>query len=185
LLLRAMGLTRGLWSPLRGFARSEDRYKALLASADEHRRGDLDGRGNLTEAGLIEWIQYALDVFIDQALFMTKALDVQSMQARIAAALTFESEVTRSGVRLEALEPLHYLFATYPTLARGRFKAMTGLGERNATSLLSALLARGFLASDTPYGDVRFAIPDHALRFYFPALWPEAEREQAELERGL
>src|SRR4051812_30010887 len=45
LLLHAMGLTVGLWSPLRGFARSEDRYKALLQAADEHRRGDLDGRG--------------------------------------------------------------------------------------------------------------------------------------------
>ena len=28
LLLHAMGLTAGLWSPLRGFARSEERHKA-------------------------------------------------------------------------------------------------------------------------------------------------------------
>jgi len=33
-----------MWSPLRGFARSVDRYYALLAAADEPRRGDLDGR---------------------------------------------------------------------------------------------------------------------------------------------
>lgn len=30
---------------------------------------------------------------------------------------------------------------------------------------------------------VRFAIPRHALRFYFPALWPEAEQDQALLEQ--
>ena len=30
-----------MWSPLRGFARSVDRYYALLAAADEPRRGDV------------------------------------------------------------------------------------------------------------------------------------------------
>jgi Fic family protein len=54
LLLYAWGLTNGLWSPLRGFARSEERYKALLQAADELRRGDLDGRCHLTQAGLID-----------------------------------------------------------------------------------------------------------------------------------
>lgn len=180
LLLRELGLTAGLWSPLRGFARSEARYKALLAAADQHRRGDLDGRGNLTEAGLIDWINYSLDVFIDQATFMARQLDVSTMRERIAAALTFEQEVMKSGVRAEALVPLHYLFAAQPTLPRAAFKTMTGLGDRVGTSLISALIERGFLASDTPYGELRFAIPEHALRFYFPALWPEAEQEQAE-----
>lgn len=179
LLLRSMGLTHGLWSPLRGFARSEDRYKALLAAADEHRRGDLDGRGNLTESGLIDWINYCLDVFIDQAVFMAGLLDVSSMRDRIAAALAFEANTRRAGVRPEALIPLHYLFATAGSLPRAAFKAMTTLGERTATSLVSALVDRGFLESDSPYGEVCFGIPDHALRFYFPALWPEAEQEQA------
>ena len=173
LLLRCLGLTHGLWSPPRGFARSEDRYKSLLAAADEHRHGDL------TERGLIDWIHYCLDVFIDQASFMAAQLDITKMRDRIAAALAVESGVVKSGVRTEALIPLHYLFAASPSLQRAEFKTMTGLGERTATSLLAALLARGFLESDTPYGDVRFAIPDHALRFYFPALWPEAEQEQA------
>ena len=30
---------------------------------------------------------------------------------------------------------------------------------------------------DTPQGKVRFGLPLHALRFYFPALWPEAEAD--------
>ena len=59
---------------------------------------------------------------------------------------------------------------------------MTGLGERVATEMLSSLVARGFLKSDTPYGNLRFAIPRHALRFYFPDLWPEAEQDEALLE---
>lgn len=182
LLLHAWGLTGGLWSPLRGFARTEARYKALLQAADEHRRGDLDGRGNLTQAGLIDWIRYTLDVCIDQVEFMTRQLDIQGMRGRIEAALAYEQGAWKSGVRAEALMPLHYLFATQGELGRADFKAMTGLGERVATETLSALIRRGFLATDSAYGKLRFAVPRHALRFYFPALWPEAEQDEALLQ---
>jgi hypothetical protein len=101
------------------------------------------------------------------------------MRDRIAAA---EESTVKSGVRSESSHS--YLFARRPARA-GELKAMTGLGERVATGMLSALLRRGFLASDTPYGDVRFAVPRHALRFYFPALWPEAEQDQALLQDEL
>ncbi|TWO68080.1 Fic family protein [Caenimonas sedimenti] len=177
LVMYAMGLTKGLWSPLRGFARSEDRYRALLRGADEHRRGDLDGRGNLTTQGLIDWISYTLEVCIDQVQFMAAQLDVTNIQSRIEAALLFDASTKSAGVRIEALAALHYLFATQLELGRSDFKSMTGLGDRVATDLLSSLLKAGYLASDSPYGKVRFAVPRHALRFYFPNLWPEAERD--------
>jgi Fic family protein len=173
------GNTNGLWSPLRGFARSVDQYYARLADADSPRRGDLDGRGNLSEQGLVAWIDYVLDVCLDQVKFMGGLLDISAMERRIAACLTFEEESQRSGVRREVLRPLHYLFLTGGELERGEFKTMTGLGERTAVSALSALIRRGLLKSDTPQGKVRFALPLHALRFYFPALWPEAEADAA------
>lgn len=184
-VLGALGYTNGLWSPLRGFARSVDRYYALLADADEPRRGDLDGRGNLSEQALVAWIDYVLDICLDQVRFMTGLLDISAMERRIAACLAFEEETLRSGVRREALRPLHYLFLTGGTLERGEFKAMTGLGERTAVSLLSALIRRKLLKSDTAQGRVRFGLPLHALRFYFPALWPEAEADAAVFETRL
>ncbi len=162
LLLHAQGLCNGLWSPLRGYAGSEQRYKALLKAADEHRRGDLDGRGNLTQAGLMAWIGYTLDMCIDQVEFMTRQLDIQGMRDRIAAALAFEASALKTGVREEALVPLHYLFATQTELGRAEFKTMLGLGERVATETLSALVRRGFVATDSPYGKLRFAVPRHA-----------------------
>ncbi|XAH24076.1 Fic family protein [Xylophilus sp. GW821-FHT01B05] len=176
-LLHALGYTRGLWSPLRGFARSTDRYYALLAEADAPRRGDLDGRGNLSEQALVAWIDYVLDICLDQVTFMAGLLDVSTMEGRIAACLAFEESSLRSGVRRESLRPLHYLFLSGGELERGEFKAMTGLGERTAGSALSALLKRGLLKSDTPQGKLRFGLPLHALRFYFPKLWPEAEAD--------
>jgi Fic family protein len=175
LVLGYLGLTNGLWSPLRGFARSQDTYYALLAAADEPRAGDLDGRGNLTERGLEAWMGYVLTLCLDQVRFMTGLLNLSAMKDRIAACLSYEQSVVKQGVRTEALRALHYLFATQADLERADFKAMLGLGERLATAQVSALLKRGLLASDSPYGKLRFGVPQHALRFYFPGLWPEAE----------
>ena len=183
LLFTALGLVNGLWSPLRGFARRQEQYKALLQAADEHRRGDLDGRGNLSQAALVDWIRFVLETSLDQVRFMTEMLSLPRMRERMEAALAFEAG-RNSGVRREALRPLHYLFATAEELPRAEFKAMTGLGERVATGLVSALLRAGYVAADSPYGALRFAVPSHALRFYFPALWPEAEAEALALARG-
>lgn len=176
-VLHALGYTNGLWSPLRGFARTTDRYCALLADADAARRGDLDGRGNLSEQALVAWIDYVLDICLDQTRFMAGFLDLSSMERRIAACLTYEEETLRSGVRREALRPLHYLFLSGNEIDRGEFKSMLGLGDRTAVSALSALVKRGLLKTDSPQGKVRFGLPLHALRFYFPALWPEAESD--------
>ena len=53
-------------------------------------------------------------------------------------------------------------------MARGDFKSMLG-----------ALVKRGLLKSDSPQGKVRFGLPQHALCFLFPQLWPEAEADVA------
>ena len=176
-LLSALGYTGGLWSPLRGFARSTDRYYALLADADSLRRGDLDGRGNLSEQALIAWVSYVLEVCQDQVGFMTGMLDFETLMARLEACLVFEATIEKSGVRQESLRGLHYLFLSGDEMARGDFKTMLGMSDRGATDALGALVKRGLLKSDSPQGKVRFGLPQHALRFLFPQLWPEAEAD--------
>ena len=172
-----LGYRGGLRSPLRGFARTVDRYCACLAAADEPRRGDLDGRGNLSQSALAAWIDYVLDVYLDQVAFMRSMLNLATMECRIAACLSFEQASLMSGVRLVALRPRHCLFLSAAEIERGEFKPMTGLGERTAINLLSALVQRGLIITDSPQGKVRLGLPLHALRFYFPALWPEAEAD--------
>jgi Fic family protein len=131
----------------------------------------------LSESALVDWIEYVLDMSIDQIRFMKSMLNLSTMEQRIAACLVFEQESLKSGVRLEALRPLHYLFLSGTEIDRGEFKRITGLGERTAVTMLTALVKRGLLKSDTPQGKVRFGLPLHALRFYFPTLWPEAEAD--------
>jgi hypothetical protein len=106
---------------------------------------------------------------------MSGLLEMEGMKDRIAACLAYEEKVVREGVRSEALRAMHYLWLTRGELERSEFKAMLGLGDRLATAQVSALLKRGLVASDSPYGKLRFGVPQHALRFYFPKLWPEAE----------
>ena len=61
----------------------------------------------------------------------------------------------------------------------GDFKAMLGMSDRGATDARGALVKRGLLKSDSPQGKVRFGLPQHALRFMFPQLGPEAEADSA------
>ncbi|MBT9476969.1 MAG: Fic family protein [Polaromonas sp.] len=169
LALGALGLTQGLWSPLRGFARGDQAYRAQLAAADA------DGSAGRAGQSLAAWVAYVLALWRDQAVMMSGLLDLSGMKDRIAACLAYEENVVRQGVRSASLRALHYLQLTPSALERSDFKALLGLGERLATAQVTALLKRGLLATDSPHGKLRFGVPQHALRFYFPGLWPQAE----------
>lgn len=165
-------LSDGMWSPGRGLARSRDDYYARLHNADQPRRGDLDGRGNLTTTGLIEWVEFFLDICEDQVSFMGKMLELDGMKRRIEALITFRA-IHDKAIRPEAILPLHHVFAAGP-VTRREFSQMTGLGERTARSLMSRLLHTGLLVSDSAAGPVRFGLPLDSLQFLFPELYPEA-----------
>lgn len=109
-------------------------------------------------------------------------LDFESLKARMEACLVFEATVEKSGVRQESLRGLHCLFLSGEDMARGDFKAMLGMSDRGATDALGSLVKRGLLKSDSPQGKVRFGLPQHALRFLFPRLWPEAEADATTLQ---
>lgn len=165
-------LTGGLWSVCRGLARRRDEYYARLADADRPRRGDLDGRGNLSEEGLRVWTGFFLDVCDDQSAFMSRMLDLDAMKGRIAALVTFRAATDR-WMRSAAILPLQHLFAAGP-VARAEFRQLTGLGDRTAQSLLARLLASGLVESDSALGPVRLGLPLDSLAFLFPDLYPEA-----------
>jgi Fic family protein len=175
LSLGALGLTQGLWSPLRGFTRGDQAYRAQLAAADAAFADEADGLGERSGQALAAWVAYVLALCRDQVSQMSGLLDLSRMKDRIAACLAYEENVVRQGVRSESLRALHYLLLTPAALERSDFKALLGLGERLATTQVTALLRRGLLVTDSPHGKLRFGVPQHALRFYFPGLWPEAE----------
>lgn len=101
-------LSEGLWSPSRGLARSTAAYYAALHNADSPRRGDLDGRGNLSALGLLEWVKYFLGVCEDQVSYMSKMLALDGIKQRIEALVVFKR------IRREAILPLIHIFGLGP-----------------------------------------------------------------------
>ena len=177
-----MGLTQGLWSPMRGLARTREQYYARLNNADMARRNDLDGRGPLSQEELVAFARYFLEVCLDQVHFMRGRLDLQTLKDRLKALLlslqakTWEIGSEKSVIKIEALEPLHYVAMT-GALDRSRFISMIGVEERTARRILASLLDYGILKAETPRAPVEFAIPLKSLRFLFPNLWPEVETD--------
>lgn len=184
LVLTALQLTQGIWSPLRGMARDQEGYYARLNNADLPRRNDLDGRGPLSLEELVAFAGWMLDVCLDQARFMRDLVGVEGFKERLAellrwlAANPWQMGSEPSVVKLEALEALHYV-SMAGSVERSRFIAMTGLSPRTGRRVLASLLGFGLLTSDGPRSPVRFGVPLRSLRFLFPRLWPEAELDVA------
>ena len=82
--MRAIGLkSYGLWSMSRGFARSSEQYYRYLSIADRTRQGGDDGRGVLSDAGLVSFTEYFMDVAIDQMTYFTSLLEPYKLEERI------------------------------------------------------------------------------------------------------
>jgi Fic family protein len=177
--LSALGLTQGLWSPMRGFAREHSAYYQHLVAADQRRKGDYDGRGVLSQSGLVDFIQFGMAICLDQISFMDGMLQMQAFEARLAQMLAAEAtkDDTRY-LRVEAAQPLAYL-GTVASMDRARFKGMMGLAARTADRVLVDLFKLGIVRSETPRGPIGLALPLHLFRYLFPRLWPEAEANTA------
>ncbi|MGH7865629.1 MAG: Fic family protein, partial [Candidatus Binataceae bacterium] len=181
-VLHAMGMTHGLWSPMRGLARTQEQYYARLNNADLPRRNDLDGRGRLSQEELVKFAQYFLEICLDQVRFMRDRLELGALKERLKAMLAdlearpWQIGSEKSLIKPEALEPLHYVAIT-GSVDRSRFIGMTGLGERTGRRVLASLLDYGVLTADSTRAPVSFVVPQASLKFLFPNLWLEAEVE--------
>jgi Fic family protein len=184
LVLFRLGLTNGLWSPMRGLARAHEAYYARLNNADLPRRNDLDGRGALSQEELVAFAGFFLDTCLDQVRFMSGMLALDAFRDRLADLLRqldarpWQVGTEKSVVKPEAAGALHYVALTGP-MERGNFIAMTGLPPRTARRVLSSLLDFGLLKAESRVGPVSFTVPLRSLRWLFPRLWPEADDPEA------
>jgi Fic family protein len=160
----------GLWSISRGLARglqSRDEYVSKLAAADSPRRGDRDGRGNLSLAALQEFTLWFLRVGLDQVEFMTTLFDLDTFGARLRRLVETSRELDpRGGAILE-------IVLARGELPRGEAAAITGVGDRMGRTILSQLVSQGLLVSETPKGPVRIGLPMDHVDQLFPRLFYE------------
>jgi Fic family protein len=168
-LLEALD-TGAVWSIARGLARNVDAYKGHLAACDQTRRNDLDGRGHLSEENLAEFTRFFLTTCLDQVAFMEGLMQPDQLRARIL--LWTEEEIRldrlppKSGAVLEAL-----LYRG--ELPRGDAAAIVGTGDRQARRVVSALIDRGVLLSESTRAPLRLAFPATLAARWMPGLFPE------------
>jgi Fic family protein len=157
----------GLWSISRGLARGlEDRseYMMFMDSADAPRMGDLDGRGNLSQKKLVEFVGWFLNVCLDQVSFMANQFELGTLSKRLARYVEIHS------LRPESIAILTHVL-TYGEMQRGESGRVTMQSERTARDTLKALLDRGLLVSDTPKSAVRLRFSAVDADILFPRIF--------------
>jgi Fic family protein len=163
----------GLWSVSRGLARGlkdPGEYKRMMDHADSPRRGDLDGRGNLSEVALRDFCEWMLAVMLDQIRFAKAAFKLETLKARYLRLLDDLGHEKRSGALVAAV-------LQYGQLERGDAGLVLKTSERTARNVLSELVRAVFLKSATPKAPVRITFPlDHQERL-FPSLFADAPIE--------
>lgn len=163
------GVGSSLWSVARGLARNVSQYKHYLMGADEPRRSDLDGRGNLSEAGLCEFVAFFLETCIDQVEFMESLLEPNQLSERIKQ---YVEEEMRKGQISKGAFPLLREALFVGEIERGKVPELTGYKERMARNVMSDLVSKGLLVSDSPRGLLRLGFPIDVVERWFPRLYP-------------
>lgn len=166
-LLKAYGLNGGgIWSISRGLARNRSQYYAKLAIADQGRQGDLDGRGTLSERGLVEFCEFFLSTMLDQMDFMLGILKLDSVISRYAR-LMHEVFPKKSELCLRIIKELW----TFGETPRGKICEITGMSERASRAILSELESKGFVKSDSLKTPVHINISADISEQIFPNLF--------------
>jgi Fic family protein len=168
----------GFWNVSRGLARRRDEYMAALTWADAPRRNDYDGRGNLSNEGLVRFCRFFLEVCLDQIAYMNNLLKLDGLLDRIKGYVKLREARVVPGPKPEFadLKPEAAYMLQEALLrgevARGDMIRISGLAERTGRTLLGQLLSEGLLVSDTPKGMVRLSFPTFVAGYLLPDLYP-------------
>lgn len=168
-VLRRIGVGSPLWAVSRGLARNVERYKALLQAADEPRRGDLDGRGSLSEAALAHFNRFFLEQALDQVSFMGSLIEIDRLLNRIL--LHVREEVAIKNLDEGAETVMRALFQS-GELPRGEVEALLGSSPRTRTRILKGLFDLKMIQADSHRAPVRLLFSAENAERWMPGLFP-------------
>lgn len=168
-LFKRLGIGTSLWSVARGLAREEELYKKLLAQADGPREGDRDGRGNLTQRGLIEFCKFFLDRSLDQIRFMSNLLEPATLLIRME--IHIEEEIRAKRLLRGSFAVLREAVLA-GEVERAKIPMLTGYEERGARNVTAALVERGMLTAASHRAPLRLSFPADVAERWFPNLYP-------------
>jgi Fic family protein len=161
--------TGGIWSIARGIARNSLAYKTQLAECDLPRRNDLDGRGNLSEEGLVNFTRFFLETCLDQVKFMEELVQPHRLRDRIL--LWVEEEVRNGALPPKAGSILEAVLFR-GELPRGDVANILGTGSRQGRRVIAELIEQNILVSESSRAPLRLAFPARLAWRWMPGLFP-------------
>lgn len=176
--LRAAGLGGyGLWSISRGFGRDVDAYYHSLFEADRPRKGDLDGRGILSDSGLLAFTKYFIDVALDQVKYFSSLLEPQKLNQRIDVYFEMRKRgiwlnskgVPMAPLRSEAKE-IYKRLLYHGDQQRADIQAILGVSERTTRTILGQMADERLIASDARK-PISLSLSPNSIELLFPHLW--------------
>jgi len=159
----------GLWTLSRGLARHRQRYYACLEAADQGRRGDLDGRGNLSDTALADFCVFFLETMLDQIQFMSDLLGLPALRTRVERYFQFEA-LHLDRYREELMRVARTL-VDEGEIPRARVQEITGKAATVSVEIIKLGLEHGYFETPSPKGPLRVAFPAEIHEFYFPQLF--------------
>ena len=159
----------GLWTLSRGLARHRQRYYACLEAADQGRRGDLDGRGNLSDTALADFCVFFLETMLDQIQFMSDLLGLPALRTRVERYFQFEA-LHLDRYREELMRVARTL-VDEGEIPRARVQEITGKAATVSVEIIKLGLEHGYFETPSPKGPLRVAFPAKIHEFYFPQLF--------------
>jgi hypothetical protein len=167
----------GLWSITRGFGRDTQAYYAALAQADKLRQGMSDGRGVLSDSGLIYFTKYFIDTALDQVGYFSELLEPRNLGVRIDYYFEMRAKggiPSSTGESLPLLKitarEIYRLLLERGGMSRGAIIQHLGKGEQTLRPVFKQMESEG-LISAKPKRDVELKLSTTAVEFLFPQLW--------------
>lgn len=168
-----LGEGYGLWNISRGLSRNLKEYKRVLEYADSPKLDSHDGRGALSEKYLHEFVSFMLNTCLDQIDYMHNCLRLDSLALRIEHFCAQKRlEQGTKGKVPNGAEALLKELLLKGEIKRGEVRSVTGLGDRQATSLISWMLKDEMISSPRVKGSLRINFNSHMGTFLFPELVP-------------
>jgi Fic family protein len=161
----------GLWSISRGLSRGlkdKSEYMNMMDSADSPRRGDLDGRGNLSLSALKDFCEWFLSVALDQIRFSAVMFDIERLEERYRKLVGDVIDDKRAPDLVAGV-------LKNGEIPRGAADVVLRTSERTARNTVAALTKAGFLKSSSPKTPLRIAFPLDYRERLFPNLFADAE----------
>jgi Fic family protein len=167
----------GLWSITRGFGRDTSSYYAALAEADKPRQGDNDGRGILSDSGLLHFTKYFIDTALDQVKYFSSLLEPRKLGIRVDYYFEMRAKgglPDGSGNELPLLKitarDIYRLLLEKGAMSRSAICQHLGKGEQTLRPIIKQMNSEG-LISAKPKKDIELKVSTNSVEFLFPQIW--------------